>query len=342
MAKVTIEQLAREAGVSVATVDRILNGRGRVREETAQKVQLAARRLDYHGVNALNSRLGADRPEVRLGVILQKERHAFYQNFAHQLELTMATCTTHRVRLTVKFAESSVPGELARLLRGMIGKVDIVAATGLDHHEVTRAVQELRSAGTPTISLLSDFAQGIRESYLGLNNLKVGRAVGWLMSKITSRPGKVGIFIGGARFHGHELRETGFRSSLREYAPHLELLNPLTNLETRQFTYESTVQLLDEHSDLAGIYCAGGGMEGAIAALRELREPGAVALMVNELTEESRHALQDRTVSLVMATPLRALCEELLAMIIHVREAGMAETPGQRFLNFEIWTPESL
>ena len=91
--------------------------------------------------------------------------------------------------------------------------------------------------------------------------------------------------------------------------------------------------------ELAGVLAKLGDEQ---SALRELREPGSVALMVNELTEESRHALQDRTVSLVIATPLRELCEELLAIMVHTKEAGMAETPGQRFLSAEIWTPESL
>lgn len=342
MARITIAQLAREAGVSVATVDRVLNGRERVREETALKVQQAAQRLGYHGVNAIRSRLLADLPELRFGIILQKERHAFYRNFAAEIERAMNATTSHRLRFSIRFAETTLPSELAELIRSLSGKVDAVAATGLDHHEVTRAVSELRAKGIPTFSLLSDFAQGVRESYIGLNNLRVGRAVGWLMAQIAHRPGKVGIFIGGHRFHGHELRETGFRSSLREYARHLELLDPQINLETRQITYEATVEMLENHADLVGIYCAGGGMEGAIAALRDAGQPGRVVLMVNELTDETRQALQDRTVSIVMATPLRALCEELTTTMIHAVEHGMAETPGQRFLPFEIWTPESL
>ncbi len=52
-----------------------------------------------------------------------------------------------------------------------------------------------------------------------------------------------------------------------------------------------------------GIYCAGGGMEGAIAALREVRQPGEVALIVNELTPESRAALVSRHVAMAISTP---------------------------------------
>ena len=342
MKRATIADLSREAGVSAATVDRVLNGRLKVREETARKVHEAARRIGYHGANAIHSRILADLPELHFGFILQKGGHAFYRAFAAEIEDQLRAHTRHRLRGTIRFVESTRPGELAQLIASMSGKVHAIAATGLDHHEVTRAVADLRARGTPTFSLLSDYAQGVRESYVGLNNLKVGRAVGWLMSRIARRPGKVATFVGGNRYHGHELRETGLRSSFREYAPDLELLGTLLNLEERQVTYETTHAILEKHPDLAGIYCVGGGMEGAIAALRESGRAGEVMLVVNELTDESREALQDGTVKIVIGTPLRQLCAELIPLMIHAVEKGMAETPGQRFLPFEVWTPESL
>ena len=67
----------------------------------------------------------------------------------------------------------------------------------------------LHEQGKPVFSLLSDFAQGIRESYIGLNNMKVGRSAGWLISRTAPHPGKVALFVGSHRWHGHELRETG-------------------------------------------------------------------------------------------------------------------------------------
>lgn len=342
MRRPTITDLARESGVSVATVDRVLNGRLKVREDTARRVQEAAHRIGYYGANALRARLMADRPELRFALILQKPRHAFYQDFAAIFEERAAAVTTHRIRVSVSFAQSTLPAEAAQMIGAMAGKADAVAATGLDHHLVTAAVDALRSRGTPTFSLLSDFAQGVRESYIGVNNLKVGRAAAWLVSRLARRPGRVAVFIGGHRFHGHELRETGFRSYFREYAPEFELMSPQVNLETRELTYESTSELLERYPDLVGLYCAGGGMEGAIAALRDSRRPGEVALVVNELTAESREGLQDRTLAAVIATPLADLCTELVAMMIHGCEQGPAGLPGQRFLPFRIWTPESL
>lgn len=342
MKRPTISDIATAAGVSTATVDRVLSGRMKVRDETARRVQEAAEAIGYHGANAIRQRVMQDLPELRLGIILQKERHVFYQEFRREFETQAKATVTRNIRLDVHFATSTNPEEVAALLQRMKGRVDAVAATGIDHHEVTAAVTELRKAGIPTFSLLSDFAQGVRESYFGLNNLRVGRTAGWFISKVAARPGKVGIFVGAHRYHGHELRETGLRSYFREYAPEFQLLDAQINLETRALTYEATSQLLHKFPDLVGLYVAGGGMEGAIKALEEMREPESCALLVNELTPESEAALQKRVVSIVFATPVRQLVGELLALAASTVDCGPAETPGQRFLQPLIYTPESL
>ena len=120
------------------------------------------------------------------------------------------------------------------------------------------------------------------------------------------------------------------------------VLDTLVNLETRQLTYEATLDLLSRHPDLRGFYCAGGGMEGAIAALREARAPEDVALVVNELTPESRLALVDRYVDMVISTPLGAVCEEVFRQAI---QAIGSETPKhheQVFLRPDLYLPESV
>lgn len=59
----TITDLAKAAGVSVATVDRVLNGRHKVREETARRVYDAAKSIGYHAVSLLRQRVFEDLPQ---------------------------------------------------------------------------------------------------------------------------------------------------------------------------------------------------------------------------------------------------------------------------------------
>lgn len=338
----TIADIAKAAGVSVATVDRVLNGRHKVREETAHRVLDAAREIGYHASGLIAQRLQPEARRIRFGFVLHKEKQAFYQSFTKEIEAAVRAAPGIRGEAVIRFSASQSPADFIEQMQGLVGKVDVLGATAITHHTITDAVAELQQEGLPVFSLLNDFAQGVRQAYVGLNNLKVGRIAGWLVGTAAQRPGKLAVFVGGHRWHGHHLRETGFRSYFREHAPQFEVLDTLVNLETRQLTYEATLDLLARHTDLRGIYIAGGGMEGGIAALREARPPGTVALVVNELTPESRAALSDRYVAAAIATPLGPLCRDLIELMTSAVEAGPSDLLGQYFLEPQLYIPESV
>src|SRR5580700_10788289 len=79
MDRPTISDLARAAGVSVSTVDRVLNGRDPVRKPTAARVLTAAAEIGFHLTGAIRKRLGPDRPERTFGFVLQQKSQAFYR-----------------------------------------------------------------------------------------------------------------------------------------------------------------------------------------------------------------------------------------------------------------------
>lgn len=338
----TIHDVAEQAGLSVATVDRVLNGRQRVREETARRVYEAAQKIGYHAAGLIGQRLATDLPQMTFGFVLNNAGHDFYQSVAHHIEKAVRECSLVRGRAIIEFSPSHSADDFAKQMQNMADKVDVIAATATTHHDITQVVSELKEKSIPTFALFNDFAPGVRHAYVGLNNIKVGRMASWMISTAANSVGKIGVFVGGHRWHGHELREMGFRSHFREHAPEFQILDTIVNVETRKFTYEATMDLLSRHKDLRGLYLAGGGMEGAIAALREVRKPGEVALVVNELTSDSSKALSDRYLTMAIATPLEVLCRDLVRLMV---ESKLNETPnlaGQHFLTPELIIPESI
>lgn len=338
----TISDVSRAAGVSVATVDRVLNGRERVREETARKVLRAANDVGYHGAALIATRMNAHKPLIRLGFVLNKERQDFYRQFADALEDAARSRSEARVELNIVYSPSQSPTDMSEAMNRVASEVDALAASAVTHATITEKVTEIQAKGVPCFALLNDFAQGIRASYVGLNNLKAGRVAASVIDMALHDATKIAVFVGGFRWHGHELRETGFRSYFREMAPRHTVLEALVNLETRALTYEATLDLLHRHPDLGALYVAGGGMEGAIAALREVREPGEVKLIVHELTPASRSALADRYVTMVIGTPLEAVCRDVMDLMVRAGQADQGQWPGQTFLQPDLFLPESV
>ena len=87
----TIKDVAAEANVSVATVNRVLSGSGAVRQGTRERVMLAAEQIGFYGMGALRSRIAAARPRYRLGFLLHQPGRAFYRKMADSLRLAAKT-----------------------------------------------------------------------------------------------------------------------------------------------------------------------------------------------------------------------------------------------------------
>lgn len=338
----TIADLARVSGVSIATVDRVLNARHAVREETARRVYAAAQEIGYHATSLIRQRAFEDRPHYRLGFLLQRQAQSFYQSLSHAIEDSATRLAAARITPQIEFVPALTPPIIVDRLKAMAATNHAIAVVAPDYPAVTAAVQELKEKGIPVFSLLSDFAAGVREGYVGLNNRKVGRTAAWMIARGARRAGKVACFVGNHRFHGHELREIGFRSYFREHAPDFEFLETLINLETPEITHEATINLLHKHPDLAGFYVCGGGMEGAISAIREEGYSGKLAVVVNELTQDSREALADEVVTAVISTPVRGVADELLSLMTDAIERGKSGLPGQSFLPFDLYISENI
>ena len=143
----TIEQLAKASGVSVATVDRVLNKRLPVRGETAHRVHEAAGRIGFHAAGLIGQRIREELPEVRLGFLLLKSGQQFYAEFARQLQSTAAAMPGIRAVCHIDFASSQAPDEILSKLDALAARAKAVAVVAPAHPSLTAAVARLREVG---------------------------------------------------------------------------------------------------------------------------------------------------------------------------------------------------
>ncbi|WP_349960060.1 LacI family DNA-binding transcriptional regulator [Rhizobium sp. ZPR3] len=342
MKRTRIEDIAKEANVSKATVDRVIHKRGFVREETVRKVAEAAHKLAYYASGLIDRQLTAPLARVRFGFLLIKERQEFYQSFSEELIRAALARQDFRGEVTIRYSPSQSPADFAAIMQELATHSDAIACTAVNHSIVNEAVKSLRQNGVPVFALLNDFGHGARQTYIGLDNHKGGCLAAWMIATASRQSGKVAIFLGSNRWQGHELKQAGFRSYLGRLRADLDILEPVINLETRKLTHETSIALLERHPDLRGIYVAGGGMEGAIAALRETRAPGEVALIVNELTSVSRAALSDGYATMVIGTPLEQLCRDTIDLMTQSVLQGHVQIPDTHFLEPQLFLPPSI
>ena len=337
----TIADLAKAAGVSVATVDRVINGRHRVREETSRRVYDAASDIGFLGLSPAE-RTGDGLRQYRLGFLLPRPSNAFFQTIAQGIEGATQVVPNAQIVPDIEFIDDEGPAPIVEALRASAERNQAIALAAPDYPALAVAVSELKTRNIPVFSILSDLAPGAREGYVGLSNRKAGRTAAWMIARTTRKPGKVAIFVGSHRLQGHELREVGFRSYFRENAPEFELLDTIMEREARQANYEATVALLRDHPDLVGLYVSGAAVEGTIAAVRDAGRAEDLGVVVTELTPETRAALADGVVLMALATPIASLCRELLGLMVGSVERGAPGAPGQTFIPFEMYVQENV
>lgn len=336
----TVADLATAAGVSVATVDRVLNQRLPVREATARRVLEAAERLGYHATPLLRARVEERRASLRAGFLLQKESSAFYQSFAAALTRAAEERTGQRPR--IEYVGELDPQAITERMLAMAADVEALGVVSVDHPHVTEAVRALKARGLPTFSLLSDLSAPDRAGYVGLDPRQAGRTAAWAITRMAKRAGTVAIFVGSHRYFDHDTREISLRSYLREHAPDFSLLEPLVDLEQPEVAHEVALTLFRRHPDLVGIYSTGLGTDGIMQAMRETGNAGALVFVCNELTAATRAGLIDGVVDMVIGTPVKAIAERVVgAMLAYARDPARFAA-AQMILPFDIYGPENI
>jgi LacI family transcriptional regulator len=337
--RATIQDLAEKAGVSVSTIDRILNGRDKVRVGTAERVLAAAEELEFYALPALRQRLRIDQPKVRLGFLLQQSHRTFYQSIAAAIE-EAAQASPEPIDAVIEYLDELAPEAVAERMLLLGDSVSALAVVSAEHARISGAIESLAAKGVRTYGLISELSASCGTGYIGLDNWRVGRTAGWAISGMSRRQGKIGILVGNHRYRCQELNESGFRSYCREYAPGFTLLEPLQTFEDSAVAREVTEQLLRREPDLAGLYISGGGMTGVLQAIKASGRGADIVTVGHEVTEHTRVGLIDHALTMVFAHPVQRLAHEAIAQM--QRDLLAASPPGKRILNFDIFGPENI
>jgi len=297
MARVTIEDVALAAGLSVATVDRVLNGRAAVRPQTALRVEKAIRQLNYQP-DRLAARL-AKGQEYRFCFVLPEGNNGFMIGLGEEVRAIASHLVSERVHIDLRLTDVFDAATLAATLDSIGDIYDGVAVVALDHPRVREAINGLVERGVSVVTLVSDVPSSKRVHYAGIDNSSAGRTAATLMGRfLGGRKGKVGLIAGSLSLRDHIERRFGFEQVLAQEFPQLAILPVLESRDDWQRVEKVTAEMLSAHPDLIGIYNVGAG--GIVTALENAGRQKQVTYIAHELTDHTRRALVDGTIDVII------------------------------------------
>ena len=318
LSRTRIVDIAREAGVSTATVDRVLNRRPGVRESTAQLVLKIANKHNYLPESRLFESL---RPKpLRLTFLLPSGTNRYLNMLGDMVTASGEHLTPFNVNCRNYFIEGFNPDALAERLLYHGRRADGVAFMALEHPRVRESVSILADEGIPVVTLVSDLTHSRRAAYVGLDNRAAGRTAGLIVGRFLGGRGSVALIAGSRAYRGHEEREAGFLSQISEFFPGVHVVGLREGRDDAENNRKETKQLLTQVPDIAGIYNIGGATDGVAMALKDAGRDQKIVLVGHGLTPDTRSLLIDGAVDAVLTQPPLSVVMNCVRIFCNLRE----------------------
>lgn len=288
----TVEQIAKVARVGVATVDRVLNHRAGVREQTRLKVLVALDKLRQdlaNGTATLQIKLFCDSGET------------FNTTLAEAQETVNSSTPGVLVEGHYAPSNSVDPAAFADRVQADGASADGVIVVCREHPAINRAVRALCRRGIPVVCLTTDLPNSGRSAYVGNDQYAAGSVAGLLIGNALARQKAKILLVTSMAFRCQQEREMGFRRVLRAEFPHLKIDERMVSDDRPQTTAEQLMRYFSKHDYPAAIYNVAGANRGVAQAIGTIPGEQRPVFVGHELTGHTRAMLESGVMDYVLS-----------------------------------------
>ncbi|MEM6373134.1 MAG: LacI family DNA-binding transcriptional regulator [Pseudomonadota bacterium] len=337
----TVNDIARVAQVSLATVDRVLNARPGVREVTVRKVNAAIAELGYvRDTAAANLARGR---VYTFTFILPSNDNEFIALLEAQIENLARGLRHERTKLSFVRVAAFDPVALAAAMDAIDpGQVDGVAIFGPETPSVRDSVAHLKANGVTVVSLVSDIPSSERDNYIGVDNVAAGRTAAQLLGRFLGPArGRILVLTGSMLARDHLERRLGFDEVMARDFGHLDVLASLEGRDDPDLIQRLLPEAIGDHPDLIGIYSSAAGNDGLLRYLATHPPARRPVVVAHELTPLSRAALADGTFDAVISQDAGHLVRSAVR-IMRANSDRMPIDPAQERIRIDIYIKENM
>ena len=308
-----VRDIADQAGVSEATVDRVLHGRPGVSARAVRAVEAALLELERQ-----QSQVRLSRRTLLVDVVIDAPgRFRDAVTAAVEEALPSVRPATVRARFTTSEGASSEALAAAVDAVGTAGRVSHgLVLKAPDHPAVAEAVRRARQRGIPTVTLVTDVSGSDRVAYVGLDNAAAGATAAYLLTHlIGTAGGAVLATLSHRSFLGEQERLTTFRERLAAESPGREVV-VVGDLHGEDAATERAVAAaLAAGPPVAAVYSMGGGNAGIAAALSEAAVD-SIPFVGHDLDADNLALVRTGVLTLVLHHDLRADLRAALTQLL--------------------------
>ena len=287
----TVQEIAELSGLGVATVDRTLNGRPGVRNETRERVEAARRKLLYSAMGEKSLRIA----------LLCESGGTFNSAIAESASLINRTVPGVSVFGTYSETSEFDPQRLAAKIIDAGKASDGLILIAREHPAINHAVRAVRKNGLPVVCLTTDLPSSRRSTYVGNDQYAAGSVAAQLIGQALARSEQKILIVMSVPFRCQQEREMGFRRVLRSTYPHLRIEERVISDDVPETTFEQLRKYFRKQGPPPAIYNVAGANRGVARALEASGCARTTIFVGHELTPISQSLLVSGTMDYVIS-----------------------------------------
>ena len=337
----TTKDVAIAAGVSLATVDRVLNDRVGVRQNTVDRVNKAIEKLGFtRNLVAANLARGKG---YRFVFLLPRTGDQFLDELITRIAECNLAFAGEMVQAEVWRIRESDPHQIANLLGAMDHEeIDGVAMMAPESPQVRDAKARLAERGIDTVSFIAGQITSDHDDFVGIDNHAAGATAGRLMGRFSDRaPGKVLVIAETMHARDSLERRLGFDELVNADYPHLSVLPSLETYGDRERTERVIRTSFASHGNIAGVYILSSEARLPLEIVLGATTSGRPVVIAHERTPFTEAALQSRQIDALITQDPGHLVRSAIR-ILRARKDRREILSSQEKIRIEILINENI
>lgn len=293
--KTTLNEIAAAAGLSIATVDRVINGRGGVSPRAEARVLEWANKLNLDRI-AFRRHMRA----LRVALLVPPPQDPFFIRLRDAFTRMNTVMSEIKITGFMHYIDRTNSASIRDKLTAIEGSYDGVVICAPADAKLNAQLRKL-SKRIPVVTIITDLPDSGRIGYVGPDNYRMGRVAGELMGRFLGEKGGDIIAMTGLREqHDQATRRQGFEAVLKERFPQVKIVDGFVIHDSPENAAVMTLRSLAAHPNVVGIYNPTAGNVGIRKAIEKLGLVDRITIITHELTPNRRDMLRDGYIDAVI------------------------------------------
>lgn len=295
---ITIKEIAKRAGVSIGTVDRVLHNRGRVSSEAREKVIAVVEEADYKP-NVAAQGLAARKKRLKICFIIPEVTHnpffldVFEAAEKKTRELEIYGVNVKFLRIASERNEKEISGKKKEFLKE-IRDADGLVTLGIEAEEVISCIDEMEQKKKPVIFYNNLIENRKYLAYVGCDYEKAGRLAAGVCALTGGRDAKICIFSQGLKEAASSYeRIDGFRKEVQEYYPDMKIEGCWEIREDETENYIQVERMLKECPDTNLVYVANPADYRICELIHRADEKHQIRVITNDVVDSMKKMMKE-------------------------------------------------